>query len=56
MPTINGKLLQDIFHQQERLNAKFNRGVASVIDYLLQEVGPKRSIDGNILVDGTTVY
>ena len=52
MPTINGKLLQDIFHQQEKLNAKFNRGIASVIDYLLQEVNPKRSIDGNTLVDG----
>ena len=51
MPTINGKLLQDIFLQQENLNAKFNRGVAGVIDYLLQEVNPKRSIDGNT-VDG----
>ena len=53
MPTINGELLQDIFHEQEWLNAKFNRGVASVIDYLLQEVGLREVLIVIImLVDG----
>ena len=51
-PSINAKVLRDICNQQEKLNTKFNDGVSTLIQQILQKVAPKKAIDGTTAVNG----
>ena len=51
-PSINSKVLHDICNQQEKLNAKFNDGVSTLIQQILHKVAPKKAIGGTTTVNG----
>ena len=52
VPSIDPRVLHDIFQQQHKLKPAFNTGIVDVINYILQQVEPKRSIDGRTFLDG----
>ena len=52
IPSIDPKVLHDIFQQQHKLKPAFNAGIVDIISYILQQVEPKRSIDGRTFLDG----
>ena len=52
MPTINSKLIKKIVEQQDKLEPAFNKAVDELIQRILQQVTPKKAIDGVSVVDG----
>jgi len=52
IPSIDPKVLHDIFQQQHKLKPAFNAGIVDTISYILRQVEPKRSINGRTFLDG----
>ena len=52
LPSINPRVFRDICNQQEKLSAKFNDGVSTLIQQILQKVSPKKGVDGTDTVNG----
>ena len=52
IPSINPKVIQNIVEQQDKLKPAFNKAVDEIIQQILQQVTPKKAINGVSLVDG----
>ncbi len=52
MPSINPKVIKNIVEQQDKLKPAFNKAVDQLIQRILQQVTPKKAIDGVSVVDG----
>ena len=52
MPSINPKVIKNIVEQQDKLKPAFNKAVDELIQQILQQVMPKKAIDGVSVVDG----
>ena len=55
MPSINPKVIKNIVEQQDRLKPAFNKAVDVLIQQILQQLMPKRAIDGVSVVDGSAL-
>ncbi len=52
MPSINPKVIKNIVEQQDKLKPAFNKAVDELIQRILQQVTPKKAINGVSVVDG----
>ena len=52
MPTINPKVTRNIVELQDKLKPAFNTAVEKLIQQILQQVAPKKAIDGVSTVNG----
>ncbi len=52
IPSINPKVIKNIVEQQDKLKPAFNKAVDELIQRILQQVTPKKAIDGVSVVDG----
>ncbi len=52
MPSINPKVIKNIVEQQDKLKPAFNKAVDELIHRILQQVTPKKAINGVSVVDG----
>ena len=52
IPTISPKLIKNVVEQQDKLKPAFNKAVDELIQRILQQVTPKKAIDGVSVVDG----
>ena len=52
MPTLNSKLIKHVVEQEDKLDPGFNEGVDELIQRILQQVTPKKAIDGVNVVNG----
>ena len=50
-----GAFLRNMFEQQDQLQPAFNRAINELIHLILQQLEPKRAIDGATTVNGSTV-
>ena len=55
MPTINPKVVRNIVELQAKLKPAFNTAVEKLIKEILQQVAPKKSIDGVSMVNGSAL-
>ena len=55
MPTTNPKLSRNIFELQDKLKPAFNMAVDALIHQILQQMQPKKAMDGVTLVNGSVL-
>ena len=54
MPSIEKEVICNIVEQEDKLKPAFNTAVNELIQQILQQVAPKKAIDGVSLVNGST--
>ena len=54
VPSIKKEVIRNIVEQEDKLKSAFNTAVNDLIQQILQQVAPKKAIDGVCLVNGST--
>ena len=54
VPSIKKEVIRNIVEQEDKLKPAFNTAVSELIQQILQQVAPKKAIDGVSLVNGST--
>ena len=52
LPSINPRVLRDLFNHQEKLSGRFNDKINIVTQQILQKLAPKKAVDGTTIVNG----
>ena len=55
IPSTKRDVIRNIVQQPENLKPEFNTAVESLIQHILQKVSPKKAIDGETLVNGSSI-